>query len=139
MLNLKALTIELSKITIVNCCHSVFGMLIFFIPVLILSNWGIISYMNIEKDSIEVIYQIIGFAFSAGAIWIGIKNRWPEVVNTGNVFFTIFLYTKIYDWWWDWMPKYLFFLLIGLSAILMLLIFKRLRESTIKRVQEGSL
>ncbi len=32
-------------------------------------------------------------------------------MNTGNVFFTIFLYTKFYDWWWDWMPKYLFFLL----------------------------
>jgi len=119
--------------------YRVFGMLIFFIPILILSNWGIISYMNITKDSIEVIYQIIGFAFSAGAIWIGIKRSWPEVVNTGNVFFTIFLYTKIYDWWWDWMPKYLFFLLIGLSAILMLLIFKRLRNSTIKRVQKESL
>ena len=118
--------------------YRVFAMLLFFIPVLILSNWGVISYMDIEKEFIEVIYQIIGFVFSAIAISVGIKKGWSEVVNTGNVFFTIFLYTKFYDWWWDWMPKYLFFLVIGLTAILMLLIFKRLRNSVIRNTEEVS-
>lgn len=118
--------------------YRVFGMLIFFIPVLILSNWGTISYLDLPKEPIENIYQIIGFVFSAIAIWVGIKKSWPEVVNTGNVFFTIFLYTKFYDWWWDWMPKYLFFLVIGLTSILILIIFKRLRNSVIKNTQEVS-
>lgn len=117
--------------------YRVFAMLLFFIPIFILSNWGMISYLDISKDSIEVIYQIAGFVFSATAIWVGIKKIWPEVVNTGNVFFTIFLYTKFYDWWWDWMPKYLFFLVIGLTAVLMLLIFKRLRNS-VRNAQEVS-
>jgi uncharacterized membrane protein len=112
--------------------YRVFAMLLFFIPVLILSNWGAVSYLHLTRDAIEAIYQIAGFLFSAAAIWIGIKRAWPEVVNTGNVFFTIFLYTKFYDWWWDWMPKYLFFLVIGLTAILMLLVFKRLRK-TVRR------
>ncbi len=116
--------------------YRVFAMLLFFIPILILSNWGAISYLNLVDESIEIIYQIAGFVFSATAIWIGIKKNWSEVVNTGNVFFTIFLYTKFYDWWWDWMPKYLFFLVISLTAILILLIFKRLRNSAIKNNQE---
>ena len=30
------------------------------------------------------------------------------------------------------MPKYLFFLIIGLSAILMLLVFKRLRHAAVE-------
>ena len=118
--------------------YRVFAMLLFFIPILILSNWGMSSYLNISNESIEIIYQITGFIFSATAIWVGIKKGWPEVVNAGNVFFTVFLYTKFYDWWWDWMPKYLFFLIIGLTAILMLLIFKRLRNSIIKNAQEVS-
>jgi uncharacterized membrane protein len=118
--------------------YRVFAMLFFFIPVLVLSNWGGISYLNITNDSIEVFYQIIGFIFSACAIWIGIKKSWSEVVNTGNVFFTIFIYTKFYDWWWDWMPKYLFFLVIGLTAILILLVFKRLRNSAVKKMKEVS-
>lgn len=118
--------------------YRVFAMLLLFIPVLILANWGRISYMNFTNETIEVLYQIIGFGLSSIAIWFGLKNNFPEVVNTGNIFFTIFLYTKFYDWWWDWLPKYIFFLLIGLSAILILLIFKRLRNSTINNVAEGS-
>jgi uncharacterized membrane protein len=118
--------------------YRVFAMLLFFIPVLVLSNWGKISYMDFTNESVEIIYQIAGFVFSAAAIWLGIQRSWPEVVNTGNVFFTIFLYTKFYDWWWDWMPKYLFFLVIGLTAVLMLLIFKRLRDSADKKMQEVS-
>lgn len=119
--------------------YRVFAMLLFFIPVLILSNWGAISYMEIARASVEGIYQITGFVFSAGAIYMGIRKNWPEVINTGNVFFTIFMYTKFYDWWWDFLPKYLFFLIIGLTAILMLLILKRLRNALVARVQEVSI
>ncbi len=106
----------------------VFAMLLFFIPVLILSNWGAVSYMNLDKTLIEGLYQTAGFVFSALAIWTGMKKNWPDVVNCGNVFFVIFLYTKFYDWWWEAMPKYIFFLIIGLTAILALVIFKRLRR-----------
>ncbi|MFH1981864.1 MAG: DUF2157 domain-containing protein [Pseudomonadota bacterium] len=116
--------------------YRVFAMLLFFIPVLILSNWGMGSYLHWSNASVENVYQSAGFVFSAGAIWLGIRKGWPEVVNTGNVFFTIFLYTKFYDWWWDWMPKYLFFLIVGLTAILILLVFKRLRSSLTGKVKE---
>jgi uncharacterized membrane protein len=116
--------------------YRVFALILFFIPVLILSNWGIASYMNFTRAEIEIIYQLSGFIGSAAVIWLGIKRGLPEVVNTGNVFFTIFLYTKFYDWWWDWMPKYLFFLVIGLSAILFLLVFKRIRNSYAIKVTE---
>jgi uncharacterized membrane protein len=118
--------------------YRVFAMLIFFIPVLILSNWGVISYIYLDRDLVEILYQIVGFVFSAGAIWLGIRKSWNDVVNTGNVFFVIFLYTKFFDWWWEWMPKYLFFLIIGLTAILVLLIFKRLRNVTVQKTLEVS-
>ena len=116
--------------------YRVFAMLFFFLPVLVLANWGRVSYLDLPHASVEALYQITGFVFSAAAIWLGIRKSWPEVVTTGNVFFTIFLYTKFYDWWWDWMPKYLFFLVIGLTAILMLLVFKRLRKALPGKVPE---
>jgi hypothetical protein len=113
--------------------YRVFAMLLFFLPVLVLANWGRVSYLTLSTGAVEAIYQIAGFVVSALCIWLGVRRSWPEVVNTGNVFFAIFLYTKFYDWWWDWMPKYLFFLLVGLTAVLMLLIFKRLRVTTVRR------
>jgi uncharacterized membrane protein len=116
--------------------YRVLSMLLLFLPILVLSNWGRVSYLPLDRDNIEALYQIAGFLFSAGAIWLGIRRGWQDVVNTGNIFFTIFLYTKFYDWWWEWMPKYLFFLLIALVAILMLLVFKRLRNATADQKQE---
>ena len=110
--------------------------MLFFIPILILANWAPVSYINFDDNIIEGIYQVAGFIFSATAIWIGLKKNWPEVVNTGNVFFVIFLYTKFYDWWWDWMPKYIFFFVISLTAILALLIFKRLRNTRYNQLSE---
>ena len=113
--------------------YRVSAMLIFFIPVLILANYGVISYINMDPDRIEVFYQLTGFSFSAAAIWLGIRREWPHVMNTGTVFFVIFLYTKFFDWWWDYMPKYLFFFVLGLTALLLLMIFKRLRREAIDK------
>ena len=108
--------------------YHVFAMLILFIPMLILANYGTISYLNLDNDIIEGGYQIAGFIVSAAAIALGLRKGWGEVVNTGTVFFVIFLYTKFFDWWWDIMPKYVFFFIIGLTAILFLLILRRLRR-----------
>ena len=110
-----------------DAIYRVFGLLGLFLPILVLSNWGAISYLDFDDKLIEGSYQLVGFASSAGAVWLGTKRHWPEVVNTGLTFFVIFLYTKFYDWWWEIMPKYLFFLVIGLTAVLLLVVFKRLR------------
>lgn len=107
--------------------YRVFGCLLFFIPVLVLANWGNGSYLPWPVSSIEGTYQVIGFIGSAALIALGIRKQWPDVVNTGNAFFVLFLYTKFYDWWWEIMPKYLFFLVIALTSLLLLFVYKRVR------------
>lgn len=113
--------------------YRVMAMIMIFLPILILSNWGRISYLSWSSNTIEGFYQLIGFVLSASAIWLGIKRHWGEVTKTGNVFFILFLYTKFFDWWWDWMPKYIFFFVLGLSALLALMIFKRIRLSNLSK------
>ncbi len=108
--------------------YRIYGLLSVLLPVLVLSNWGQSSYLPWNPALIKGFYQVAGFALSAGAVWLGVKKQWPETVNTGVSFFVIFLYTKFFDWWWDLMPKYLFFLILGLTALLFLLVMKRLRQ-----------
>ena len=103
---------------------------------LVLAHWGYGSYLNIDPDIVEGGYQLLGFTLSGVLIWYGIRRNWAHVVNTGVTFFVIFIYTKFFDWWWDVMPKYLFFLVLGLVAILSLVILKRLRKSE-QPVTEG--
>jgi hypothetical protein len=108
--------------------YRVFGMLALFLPMLVLANWGSVSYLDLDRNLVQGIYQTSGFVGTAALIWYGARRHWQEVANTGVTLFVVFFYSKLFDWWWDLMPKYLFFLLMGLAAILLLLIFKRLRK-----------
>ena len=107
--------------------YRVFGMLGLLVPVLGLANWGNASYLPFQANVIEGIYQTLGFVLSAAFVVYGARHHWPDVVNTGVTFFVIFIYTKFFDWWWDSMPKYIFFFILGLTAVLLLVIFRRLR------------
>lgn len=107
--------------------YRVMGLLTLLLPVLVLSNWGQGSYLPLGRAWVEGLYQVAGFLLSAGTIWLGVRRHWTEVINTGVTFFVIFLYTKFYDWWWELMPKYLFFLVLGLSSLLILVVLRRLR------------
>jgi uncharacterized membrane protein len=71
---------------------------------------------------------VVGFVCAATVIWIGIRSHYTGVTNIGATFFTIFLYTKFFDWWWDLMPKYLFFFIISVISLGLLAAFKQLRS-----------
>ncbi|MFC4862840.1 DUF2157 domain-containing protein [Pseudomonas sp. MAHUQ-62] len=109
--------------------YRVMGMLGLFVPVLILANWAYGSYLPWSRDAVESLYQLVGFVGAALAIWLGNRRDWPEVMHTGVLFFVLFLFIKLFDWWWEVMPKYLFFLVVGLVAVLLLLVLGRLRRA----------
>ena len=113
--------------------YRIFGLLCLLVPMLVLGHWGWGSYLadyeGVSTRTIEGGYEVAGFVASALAIWLGARRQWSDTVNTGITFFVIFLYTKFFDWWWEAMPKWLFFFVLGLAAILILLVLKRLRTS----------
>ena len=109
--------------------YRIFGLLALFLPMIVLANWGELSYLPIDPGAAEAIYQVLGFAGSAAAIWLGVRKQWRHVVNTAVTLFIVLLYTKFFDWWWEAMPKYLFFLVLALSAVLFLLVLRRLRTA----------
>ena len=119
-----------------SAIYRVYALLSFFLPVLVLANWGQASYLDLDRKLIEGFYQLTGFCASASLIWLALRRNWPETVNTCVSFFILFLYTKFFDWWWNSMPKYLFFLLLGLISVLLLFILRRLRTASIELIPE---
>lgn len=103
------------------------GMLTFLIAVLSLAEWGVSSYLPFAAVTLERAYELVGLAASATFVWLGIVRGWNSVVNTGAIFFAIFMFCRLYHWLWDWMPKYLFFTVVGLLGILLVVGFKRMR------------
>ena len=57
-----------------------------------------------------------------------ISRRWLETVYLSAGAFIVYLVAKYSDWWWDVLPRWLFFLLLGLFALALLWVFRRLRR-----------
>jgi uncharacterized membrane protein len=106
------------------------GAIVFFICVLSLAEWGVPSYLPFSHQNIERLYEFMGLLVSAASMWLSVTRHWSGLVNTSAVAFVVFLFTRLYHWWWDWMPKYLFFAAVGALGIALVLMFKRLRSQT---------
>ena len=102
------------------------GLVCVFVPILLLSTSGWASYVRAGARSVETVYQVAGFALAALAIWAGFRRGDSETTNLGSGFFVLLLYVKLFQWWWDWMPKWAFFLVLGLVAVGLLLVMRRL-------------
>jgi uncharacterized membrane protein len=109
--------------------YRLIGLLAVFVPLLILWHSGADSFFPLDAKAIERTYQTIAFLAAASTVWFGIRRSYSGTVNLGAGFFTVCLYIKFVDWWWDWMPKYVFFFLVGAVAIALLLAFGRLRRN----------
>ncbi len=108
--------------------YRLLGSLATFVAILVLGSWGAGSYLPLTADGVEIVYQLVGFLVAGLAIWIGIRKDWRETTYLGSTFFVIYLYVKFFDWWWELMPKYLFFLVLGAVAVAMLVILKKARS-----------
>jgi uncharacterized membrane protein len=102
-----------------------------FLALLVLSLEGASSYLPFSERRIEIAYQLAGLAGGLLVAALGIrKEQPPAVVNLGAICVVVFLYVRLFRWWWDWLPKYLIFLLAGLLALALLAAFRKLRRRT---------
>ncbi len=104
------------------------GLLTLFVAVLILSESGELSNLPLSKSAAQTVYQVLGFSAAGLATLLGIRARQAGIANLGAAFFVLLLYLRFYHWWWDWMPGYLFFLVLGLVSIGLLVLFQKLRQ-----------
>ena len=105
------------------------GLLVLFLALFVVANWGWASYLPWPAATVEVVYQLTSLALLVAAIVVGGRRGWREVEVVGTVFLVLFLFARFFDWWWDWMPRWLFFLVIGALAVAMLLALRRLRSA----------
>jgi uncharacterized membrane protein len=105
------------------------GLVFLFVPLLLLGTSGHASYLPWSAPRIEALYQAAGFFLAALAIWRGTRRGEAETTNLGGAAFVVFLYVRFYEWWWNWMPRWVFFLVLGLVAVLVLLAIRRLHRA----------
>ena len=110
----------------------VLGMTATFVAMLALSSRAASSYLPLSAQNAGTLYQFLGMLASAAAIRYGIARGFQAMVNLAAGFFVVFLYVRLAQWWWDWMPKYLFFLIIGFLSLGLLAAFRKLRSRLVE-------
>ena len=105
------------------------GAVALLLPLIFLSTWPeVFSYLPWPARVTGPMYDVAGFVLGVAGVWTGIRRGWHEVVQVAAGFLVIFVFAKCFDWLWDWMPRYLFFLLLGGLAIGALVVLGRIRS-----------
>ncbi len=86
------------------------------------------SLLPWSRSVIEAFYQILSVIVAVAVVALGVRTGRAETLVAGALFTALFLIGRFVDWWWDWMPKYLFFLALAALAIAWLLLLGRLRR-----------
>ena len=82
---------------------------------------------SVDPQWIEVGYQALAVLAFPLLMVLGVRKEWTGVTAAAVVCFVLLLVTRLDDWFWTYLPKWLFFLLVGLLALLVLLLLRQLR------------
>jgi Predicted membrane protein (DUF2157) len=98
--------------------------------ILALSTFEAWSLLPWSTRAVSIFYQIVAAALATLVIAAGVKRGHVDTVTIGAIFAAFFLLGRFVDWWWDWMPKYLFFLILACVAVGWLWLLRVLRVRT---------
>jgi hypothetical protein len=98
------------------------------LALLVLSVSGSSSAVPIDATVIAGIYQGVMLVTCVGTLVVAIRRRWHETVALVTAMFALFLVTRYVDWFWDLLPRYVFFLALAALAFGSLLALGRMRR-----------
>jgi uncharacterized membrane protein len=81
----------------------------------------------------EVWFAIALTLLTSAGLYLGIAWKSRAFLNTSLFFFTLNAYTRFYEYGWDAMPKSLFFIVAGATAIAGGIYVERLRRRIVRR------
>ncbi len=103
------------------------------LALMIVSQSPDLACSTLSAGTLATSYQIAGVLLAAAIVFHGLRLGQSALVNLGAVGFVVFLYVRLHAWFWDWLPKYLFCLLVALTALALVLVFRRLRVRMLER------
>lgn len=111
-----------------DAVYRTLGMSIFFIAMVSLAEGNLTSFLPFAPEVVRTGYRVLGLVAAMGAIWLGIRRQWAGQVNLGAFFFCGLLVFRLHAWWWNWMPSWLFFGILGLFGVAVVIVLRHLRR-----------
>jgi hypothetical protein len=86
------------------------------------------AFAGADLRTIEITYKLIGAVVLAGLLAWGIRRDDRIVARIGSTGAVVYLFMRLVDWFWDLLPKWLFFLVVGAFALGVLLVLRQVRR-----------
>jgi hypothetical protein len=104
-----------------------------FVGLLILSSAGAASLLPTPARVSEMIYQGATLLIATITLVVGIRRQWLETTFIAAAALTIFVFIRFVDWFWEALPRFVFFLLLAAFAFAWLLALRRVRGRVVRR------
>ena len=102
-----------------------------FAGLLVLSTTGSMSLLPMRSAIAELVYQVITLLLCMLTLFIAVRRRWRETVYIVAAALTLFLAIRFVDWFWDALPRFMFFLLLTAIAFAWLVVLRRVRRRVV--------
>jgi len=90
---------------------------------------GEYSLLPFGRRGAEMAYTLGGLTLGIGAMIVGVKRGWSWSVRAGAGVALLLMLAKAVDWWWELLPAWLFFLVLGTLSLASIVGLKRLRAA----------
>jgi uncharacterized membrane protein len=91
------------------------------------------SVIAVTPHSRELWFILLLTLLTSAGVYLGIAWESPVFLNTSLVFLAVNLYTRFYEYFWDAMPKSLFFIIGGATLMLGGVWVERMRRRLIRQ------
>ena len=92
------------------------------------SNGRLSAFWTTDRHAIEIAYKLVGAVALAALVAWGIWREQRVVTQIGSAGAVLYLFMRLVDWFWELVPKWLFFLLVGAFALAVLLVLRQVRR-----------
>ena len=98
-----------------------------FVGLLVLSSAGPASLLPTPSQVSELMYQAVLLVLSVTILFTAIRRHWAESTYIAASALTIFIFVRFVDWFWEAIPRFVFFLLLAAIAFGWLVVLRRVR------------
>lgn len=112
--------------------YRVVGIMVAGLAAATISTDGRHSLLLFGLRGAEIVYTLSGFGLGIGALVVGVRRGWRYTIHAGSVLVVLLMTVKAVDWWWNLMPAWLFFLVLGGLAVGSIIGLRRLRALALR-------
>jgi hypothetical protein len=86
------------------------------------------SLLPLDRRVVEGVYQALMFVACVVTLAMAVRRGWSETINLAAGMLALFLLVRFVDWFWDLLPRYMFFLILAAVAFGWLIVLRRMRD-----------